>query len=103
MIRVFHGQNDLRIPFELSLETYMAGRLPFAYLDGNLQKLFLLENFFGIYFKIFYQSLIADFEVKNSKTPRTTLIMNHDNCGLNHYYIAISSKQLQATYLITGV
>ena len=22
--------------------------------------------------------MIADFEVKNSKTPRTTLIMNHD-------------------------
>ena len=62
-----------------------------------------LRIFFGIFSKIFYQSLIADFEVKNSKTPRTTLIMNHDNCGWYDYNIAISSKQLQATYLITWV
>ena len=95
MNRVFHGQNVILIPFELRTKTNMADRLSFAYLYGYL--------LFGIYFKIFYQTLIADFEVKNSKTPRTTLIMNHDNCGWNDYNIAISSKQLQATYLITGV
>ena len=84
MIRVFHGKNDLRIPFELSLETYMGNEtwlIDYCSLTNmvNLKK--STRNFFGIYFKIFYQSLIADFEVKNSKTPRTTLIINHDNCG----------------------
>ena len=81
MIRAFNGQNDLRIPFELSLETYMSDRLSLLTNIATFKKIVLLEIFFGIYFKIFYQSLIADFEVKNSKTPRTTLIMNHDNCG----------------------
>ena len=52
MIRVFHGQNDILIPFELGTKTNMADRLSFAYLYGYLQKNFtnfirdLFQNFF---------------------------------------------------------
>ena len=52
MIRVFHGQNDILIPFELGTKTNMADRLSFAYLYGYLQKNFIRDKFQNFFIKV---------------------------------------------------
>ena len=79
MIRVFHGQNDILIPFELGTKTNMADRLSFAYLYGYLQKIF--TNFskflFGIHFKIFLSKFDCRFWSEKFEDPANN--PNHES------------------------